>query len=188
MISLCLCICGCVLVMSWHHRQMESLCGSQFYMWRFYGASEPQRLEVSDLTPSHSLLSTRHHIQPCFYGCAPFIQLLVNLQGPTPMSPPPLVAFSEFSQSRQEELLPLQLSVSVLVILCILISCIVSESIRAGECPASLCFTSRLAQCFVYITWALHIARRILWGREGLPEEAEAVRLTHIPTSCLLLS
>lgn len=75
-----------------------------------------------------------------------------------------------------------------LVIQHILSSSIVSESIRAAECPASLYFTSHLAQCFVYIIWALHIARQILWGREGLTEETEATLLSHIPASCLLLS
>lgn len=149
MSNLCLCICGCVLVMSWHHRQMESLCGSQFYMWRFYDIWTSE-IEVSNRTPLHSLLGTRHHIQSCFYGCAPFIQLLVNPPRPNSDVTTTLVAFSEFSQSSQEEMLPLQSnspSWFSLVIQHILSSSIVSESIRAAECPASLYFTSHLAQC-----------------------------------------
>lgn len=149
--------------MSWHHRQMESLCGSQFYMWRFYGTSEPQRLEVSNRTPCILCYAPDTTYDHAFMG----VHLLfnsVNLQGPTHVTTTPGSLLRVFpvqpGRDASSAVIILRLGLS-LVIQHILSSSIVSESIRAaGVSSISLFHSSHLAQCF-----CVHNRHYILPGR-----------------------
>lgn len=175
MIVLCMCICVHVVVINWHHRKLASLCGSQFYMWQFYWASECQRLGTSDLASLHCSPSPPHHVLSCFCGFVPFIQLLLNLQGPTQMSCAP-TSFPEFPTPRQEELHPLQLLSSVWVPPGIHALWFSRQSVSPpgqGRLHTSS-FCPRPGTVPFRRRWSLRIARQVLLGREGLTEEVEA--------------